>query len=530
MTTNAPLSMKDRFALLKAPFPSKAIEWKIGHRNKENTRGRALPFLQFMAVADRLDDVLGEENWKASYVSGPAGGVVCKLEVRIENEWICKENGAGNTEMEGIKGGLTDAFKRAATMWGVGRYLHAYDAIGVDIDDKGRFQPPALPDFLLPAEEVEQNRKDAEAAEIEEKAAAAATAAAIEAAGQAGAAVVEPAKPAKPAKPVKSTKTTESKSASKADEGKSADEAIAQTAVDAAAADAGAGEPGATDGVGESDEAAAPAAAPVIVEETPATDTAATIATEVVVDGPADTAAVDTLADVAHVAAEPAVEAVAETPVAELTVAEAIIADVAAPAAGEAVLEIGADGLPVMPSNLTDAEVKLINGLVERIVKGGDLRVIREYAIEGNGTKTLGTLAQAYMAAHLDHTQKQLDAQTNAANADAEPGAEAIAETVATEPAVVGTTVADAAPAANDAVIELDAAGLPVMPENLNEAELKLIKGLVGRIAKGVELRVVRDYAVEGAGKNVLGPLAQAYVLAHVDHAQKELDAPAKAA
>lgn len=511
MTTNAPLSMKARFALLKAPFPSKAIEWKIGHRNKENTRGRALPFLQFMAVADRLDDVLGEENWKASYVSGPAGGVVCKLELRIENEWICKENGAGNTEMEGIKGGLTDAFKRAATMWGVGRYLHAYDAIGVDINEKGQFQPPALPDFLLPAEEVEQNRIEAEAAAIEEKAAAAATAAAIEAAGQAGTAVAEPAKPAKPAKAVKATKAAESKAASK-----EADDAAVQTSVDVAT-DAGA--PDTAQGAGESDDAIIQAEATVIDAEAPPVDTVAAIATEVIVDGPADTAAVDTLAAITLIAAEPA---------AEPAIAETSAVDEAAPAADEPALQIGEDGVPVMPANLADAEVKLINGLVERIVKGGDLRVIREYAVEGNGTKTLGAMAQAYMAAYLDHAQKQLDAQSEAASA--EDSGTNVAETVVAEPAAAEAIADDAAPAANDAAIELDANGLPVMPENLNEAELKLIKGLVGRIAKGVELPVVRDYVVEGAGKNVLGPLAQAYVLAYVDHAQKNLAAPAKAA
>jgi hypothetical protein len=517
MTTNTPLSMKERFALLKAPFPSKALEWKIGNRNKENTRGRALPFLQFMAVADRLDDVLGEENWKASYAPGPAGGVVCKLEVRIEGEWICKENGAGNTEMEGIKGGLTDAFKRAATMWGVGRYLHAYDAIGVDIDDKGRFQAPSLPDFLLPAEEVEQNRKDAEAAEIEEKAAAATVAAAI-AAGEAGEPGAVAAKPAKPARVPKATKAVE---------GKAGEDAGAQSVTDAVAS-----AQGVVDGAGESGEPS-PAAAAVLAEEALSTE-AASIATEIIVDGPADTAPVDTLSDVAHVATEPAAEDVAaeQAAVAEPALAEteAVVAEVTTPVVEDTVIQIGADGVPVMPTSLADVEVKLIAGLVERIAKGGDLRVIRDFA-EGAGKKTLGAPAQAYLAARLDYAQKQQDAQESAGEAAAETHTDTVAGTSVAETAVGETVVGESGtPSANDGIIEVDAEGQPVVPANLTEPELKLIKGLVGRIAKGVKLDIVRDYAVNGAGKDVLGTLAQAYVLACVDQAQKDLNAQAQAA
>lgn len=368
MTTNQAQPSNEIFNLLKAPFPSRALEWKIGNMNKDKTRGRALPYLKFQAVADRLDAVLGEHNWRNSYVSGPAGGVVCRLEVRIDNEWIAKENGAGNTEKEGIKGGLTDAFKRAATMFGVGRYLHSYESIGVDVDERGQFQAPALPDFLLPAEEVEQNRKDAEAAAEAERAAGVTVAAAVDAA-----AVL--AKPAKPTKPAKVTKMVETK-----------DEASPEAP--AAQADV-------------------PKAEAVTVSAQDAV--AETVPTEVVVGGPADTAPVDTLEGVAKVAPEAVAEAVAEVVadvVTEVPDASVVVTEPAASADAT----VDEHGVPVMPANLTEDEAKLVKGLVDRIAKNIPLNIIREYVIEGKGKTALGEKAKAYVIARLDHKQGELNA------------------------------------------------------------------------------------------------------------------------
>lgn len=384
MTTNQAQPSNEIFNLLKAPFPSRALEWKIGNMNKDKTRGRALPYLKFQAVADRLDAVLGEHNWRNSYVAGPAGGVVCRLEVRVDNEWIAKENGAGNTEKEGIKGGLTDAFKRAATMFGVGRYLHSYESIGVDVDDRGHFQAPALPDFLLPADEVEQNRKDAEAAALAEKDAAVTVAAAIEAAGGTGGEaeveVVAVAVAAKPAKPAKVAKAADVK-----------DETPLEVQPES--------------GTGE---------ASAIVE------LATTPPTQVVVDGPADTAPVDTLEGVTQATAEPVAEAAAAEAIVEAAVEAAAEVqgeqptEVVVVVAAEATATVDADGVPVMPTDLQEDEAKLVKGLVERIAKNIPLNIIREYVVEGKGKTALGDKAKAYVIARLDHKQVELDAGSKA--------------------------------------------------------------------------------------------------------------------
>lgn len=42
------------------------------------------------------------------------GGFLAKLELKINNEWIAKEDGANVTDYEAIKGSISSAFKRVA--------------------------------------------------------------------------------------------------------------------------------------------------------------------------------------------------------------------------------------------------------------------------------------------------------------------------------------------------------------------------------------------------------------------------------
>jgi hypothetical protein len=345
--STTPSTLKEMFASLKKAFPSSSIEWRLGTMNNDKSRGRALPYLTFQAVADRLDEVVGEENWKAEYVAGPAGGVVCKLALRINGEWIVKENGAGNTEMEGIKGGLTDAFKRAATMWGVGRYLHAYNALWVEVDSQKTFQAPALPDDLLPPEEVEANRKAAEAlaAELAEKAAAAPAPAPATPATE----KVEIAKPEKVAKPAAQEK---------------------KPAVPESPAEPSTAAPAPAE-----NDAFAQAVAAEVAEtvKVPETSEASSVA--------ADTAA--------PASTEPAGEGKVSTS-----------------AASSAEVVIGENGLPVMPQGLADEQLKRVDGLVQRILKGVPSNVIREYVTTGKGVPVMVQEARDYILLCLDHLEK----------------------------------------------------------------------------------------------------------------------------
>jgi hypothetical protein len=78
------------------------------------------------------------------------GGLVYQDGEPVGPKWVWKANGAGETQVEGKKGEYSDAFKRAAVMWGIGRYLYDLPNVWVNLDQYGKFEPPNLPDWAIP--------------------------------------------------------------------------------------------------------------------------------------------------------------------------------------------------------------------------------------------------------------------------------------------------------------------------------------------------------------------------------------------
>lgn len=149
--------MNSPFEELAAPFAANEIEWRAGPvDNKENpTKTLAMAYMDARAVMNRLDAVMGPGGWTNSYRAGPAGGVICSIALRIGDEWIAKEDGGENSDIEPVKGGLSDAFKRAAVCWGIGRYLYDVPSVWVDCKKAGNSVritgTPQLPSWALPA-------------------------------------------------------------------------------------------------------------------------------------------------------------------------------------------------------------------------------------------------------------------------------------------------------------------------------------------------------------------------------------------
>ena len=99
------------------PFPKKAVKTRKG------PGGKALSYITARALMERLDLEVGPANWQTRFHE-VAGKSCCELGVRIDGEWIWKSDGAGETSIEGEKGGFSDAFKRAGVHWGYARELY----------------------------------------------------------------------------------------------------------------------------------------------------------------------------------------------------------------------------------------------------------------------------------------------------------------------------------------------------------------------------------------------------------------------
>lgn len=178
------------FSRLAVPFSPEEIEWRVQQAGEKGGRFWCLvvPYVTNRAIQQRLDEVCGPENWRNEFLPGPDGGVLCGLSIRvtvqttnlttgetIESwEWVCKFDGAENPTMQGgeVKGGISNAMKRAAVQWQIGRYLYALEETFAIVNERGRFRgktkdqktfrwdPPELPEWALPPQRVtrQENR------------------------------------------------------------------------------------------------------------------------------------------------------------------------------------------------------------------------------------------------------------------------------------------------------------------------------------------------------------------------------------
>ena len=124
---------------LKAEFNDSELEWKpqqTGISKDGKPWAKVLCYVSARAIQDRLDEVFGVTGWKDEY-RFEAHGTMCKLSVydKDNNQWISKENGSQETDIESFKGGISSAFKRvAASGFGIGRYLYNLDTVFATTD------------------------------------------------------------------------------------------------------------------------------------------------------------------------------------------------------------------------------------------------------------------------------------------------------------------------------------------------------------------------------------------------------------
>ena len=128
---------------LTRPFAPEDLEWRIQVTSKDKTSGLAIPYVTNRAIQDRLDEVVGPENWYNDYKpwhgNGKKDAQICGISIYFEGKgFITKWDGAEDSDIEPIKGGLSDSMKRSAVQWGIGRVLYKMTKpLWVKIEQKG---------------------------------------------------------------------------------------------------------------------------------------------------------------------------------------------------------------------------------------------------------------------------------------------------------------------------------------------------------------------------------------------------------
>lgn len=142
---------------LAAPFDPDVIDWKP--QTVKGDRALAVAYIDARAVGSRLDEVLGVFGWETRFEDHPSGSVICHLTVHdAESGRSVTKSDVGTPSDQPDKGdklkaAYSDALKRAAVHFGVGRYLYQLPSQWCDYDSqKKRFtRTPSLPAWAMPA-------------------------------------------------------------------------------------------------------------------------------------------------------------------------------------------------------------------------------------------------------------------------------------------------------------------------------------------------------------------------------------------
>ncbi len=154
--------------VLRRPFPKDRLGVKVQSLNKDRTRAMLVLYLQHTDVQDRLEEV--DPAWACEVISEHDKGDTVYVRSRITVKGVARENvGEGGDP----KAAYSDALKRCAMLFGVGRYLYDSPTVWTDYNEsRDRYRSWKVEDFEQALRKID---KSASVPSPESEAAAAAS-------------------------------------------------------------------------------------------------------------------------------------------------------------------------------------------------------------------------------------------------------------------------------------------------------------------------------------------------------------------
>jgi len=117
---------------LKKPFPE--VKWRAGATTKDKTKALALAYIESVGG-----------NWEFRCHPEGIWGALTVCGVTREDV-----GDAGEGEFATRKSAASDALKRCAVHFGIGRYLYRFPAQWLPFDGRKFTQPPQVPQWAIP--------------------------------------------------------------------------------------------------------------------------------------------------------------------------------------------------------------------------------------------------------------------------------------------------------------------------------------------------------------------------------------------
>jgi len=154
------------FTQLAEPFDPSEIKWRVTHTNRDGNRGAVIAFADPRAYTDRLNQLFTPTGWTRTYEVSTVSAVTrmkrdkliqtgkvlvtCTLTITglgchagSGEDWADEENAMTAAEAQ--------AFKRACSCFGLGRYLYNFTEVWVQLNEHRQpSEYPRLPQWALP--------------------------------------------------------------------------------------------------------------------------------------------------------------------------------------------------------------------------------------------------------------------------------------------------------------------------------------------------------------------------------------------
>lgn len=166
MQTELTADQQKSIELLAIPFDPAAISWRVTNKSKDGKRGCVIPYGDQRAYTDRLNSVLSPAGWTRTYdvttlspvtrtkknATIQTGKVIVTCVVTVHG--LGSHSGSGEMwadDDNAMTRAEAQAFKRACSCFGLGRYFYDFAEMWVDLNEYGQpVRLPTLPRWALP--------------------------------------------------------------------------------------------------------------------------------------------------------------------------------------------------------------------------------------------------------------------------------------------------------------------------------------------------------------------------------------------
>jgi len=131
------MTPREKLEQLKKPTAKSEIKYRVGSvYDKDRGKATILSYVDARYVQDTLDKFIGPEFWENRFYEAK-GALFCEIIINIDGIKISKSDCGTESDIAPAKGEASDAFKRAAVMFGIGRDLYSAETMFADLEKKG---------------------------------------------------------------------------------------------------------------------------------------------------------------------------------------------------------------------------------------------------------------------------------------------------------------------------------------------------------------------------------------------------------